>query len=340
VGPERFYADERLRKYALRLSVGLARRGGTHTLGGVQLTAVLVCEEGVGGRVLQLLVERGHRVASVFTGTGGRGYTASLIKRARSLGIPTRDAVEVRDPTTADFLQANRVDLLLNVHSLHIIDSAVLDAPRLGAYNLHPGPLPDRAGLHVPSWAVYEGADRHGVTLHRMTREVDAGTIAFADHFDIGPTDTGLSVMTQCIRRGIRLIGRMLELAERGEAIPAHAQDSARRRWFEAGPPQNGRLDWHCPARRIVDFVRACDYRPFPSPWGFPRTNAGDKDLSILSVSPLGRPAGLPPGTVVHTDGAAILVAAADAWVGVDKVSVDGRTMAAADAVRNGVRLH
>jgi methionyl-tRNA formyltransferase len=43
-------------------------------------------------------------------------------------------------------------------------------------------------------------------------------------------------------------------------------RDLARRRYFGREVPQGGRIDWNAPARRIYDFVRACDYHPFASP--------------------------------------------------------------------------
>jgi methionyl-tRNA formyltransferase len=263
-----------------------------------------------------------------------------VANRATSLQVPVRSADELRHPAAADWLQAYRVDLLLNVHSLHIIRSSALCAPRLGAYNLHPGPLPERAGLHVPSWAVYEGAACHGVTLHRMTEEVDAGPIAFADQFEVGERDTGLTVMMQCVGRGLNLIERLLAVAESGRSIPQHPQDPARRRWYGPGPPSDGRLDWHDPGRRIVDFVRACDYRPFRSPWGFPRCSAGDLDLAIVAATVAAGNSRAPAGTVVDADDGAVLVAAGDGvCVRVEKIEIDGQVMSPGGTLRHGTQL-
>lgn len=276
---------------------------------------------------------------AVFTGAGEGGSSASPASTADSLGVPVRAASEVREPALAGWLEEQRVDLLLSVHSRHLIHADVLAAPTLGAYNLHPGPLPERAGLNPQSWALYEGAGRHGVTLHHMTPVFDAGPTVFADAFDLRPSDTGLSVLVQCVRRGLGLLEQLLELLEHGEPVPAHPQDPARRRWFDAGPPDEGRLDWRRPARSAVDFVRACDYRPFRSPWGFPRCTARGLDVAVLeaSVDPDHAPAA--PGTVALADGGAVLVAAADAWVRVEQVEVEGRELPAADVLRDGERL-
>jgi methionyl-tRNA formyltransferase len=305
----------------------------------VQLTVALAAEEAAGVRALQLLHDRGHRVAGVFTQSGASQGIATVAGRAAALGITARRATELRDAATACWLRANNVELMLNVHSLHIIDETVLEVPRLGAYNLHPGPLPERAGLHVPSWALYEGATRHGVTLHRMTSEVDAGAIAFAERFELRERDTGLTVMMQCVERGMKLIERLLVTAEQDGTIPADPQDLARRRWYGAGPPNGGRLEWRSPGRRIVGFVRACDYRPFSSPWRFPRSRAGELEVAIMSASLSARNSTAPAGTVAEADHGAVLIAAGDGWVRVEQIEVDGRAIAPAEVLRPGSRL-
>ncbi|HZL48451.1 MAG TPA: amino acid adenylation domain-containing protein, partial [Solirubrobacteraceae bacterium] len=309
------------------------------------LRVALAAEDAAGVQVLRHVAERGHRVVTVFTSAGDRsgGSVTSVAKLAESLGIATRAASEVRGPEPVAFLRAQQIDLLLSVHCRYKMHADLLEAPTIGAYNLHPGPLPECAGLHPPSWALYEGAQHHGVTLHRMTAEMDAGPIAFADRFELESSDTGLSVLAQCVQRGVGLIERLLELAELGDAIPAQPQELDRRRWFGAGPPQDGRLHWDRPAQQVVDFVRACDYRPFPSPWGAPRCVVRGLDLGVLQARIGPRHQGEPhaaPGTVRSAGGGGVLVAAADAWVEVDEVEVSAEEIAAAEVLRDGDRLY
>jgi UDP-4-amino-4-deoxy-L-arabinose formyltransferase/UDP-glucuronic acid dehydrogenase (UDP-4-keto-hexauronic acid decarboxylating) len=310
------------------------------------LRVALAVEDAAGVNALRLVTGRGHRVVTVFTGTRDRGggSVASVATEAESLGLSTRPASDVRRPGAAALLRAQHVDLLLSIHCRYKVHADLLEVPTIGAYNLHPGPLPGCAGLHPTSWALYEGAKRHGVTLHGMTPDMDAGPIAFVDDFELQPDDTGLSVLMKSVQRGLRLVERLLDLAERGESIPARPQELARRRWFGAGPPDGGRLDWNCPALRVVDFVRACDYRPFPSPWGAPRCVAHGLDLAVLEARVAqGREGGsvAAPGAVrsTSTSSGSVLVAAADAWVEVIEVEVSGEEMAAAEILRDGEQL-
>jgi methionyl-tRNA formyltransferase len=204
------------------------------------------------------------------------------------------------------------VDLLLNVHSLYIVPEAVLRVPLHGAYNLHPGPLPEYAGLNAPSWAIYNGEQRHGVTLHRMEPGIDTGPVAFQERFPILPDDTGFTLSLRCADRGVALIERLLQTDPGAPALTS--QDRGRRRYFGRAVPQAGRIDWSSAAQRIHDFVRACNYHPFASPWGSPVAQVGERVLHVQKTALTGVACDAAPGTL-RSDASRLLVAAADEWI-------------------------
>ena len=95
----------------------------------------VICGEAAGVRLLQALSRGPYEVAAVLAWGPAQAV-------ATRLGYRPEPAERVREPALAAELAARRVDLLLNVHSLHIVPAALLEVPRLGAWNLHPGPLP------------------------------------------------------------------------------------------------------------------------------------------------------------------------------------------------------
>jgi methionyl-tRNA formyltransferase len=264
----------------------------------------LICGEAAGARLLQALAHSGHELVAVLAS----GPAAPLAAR---LGHRPLAPARVREAGFAAELAAAGVELLLNVHSLFLLPDDVLRVPTRGAWNLHPGPLPRYAGLNAPSWAIYHGEARHGVTVHRMESGIDTGDIAFQDIFPVTESDTGLSLALRCAEKGVALLQRLLDP---GTRIPRLPQDAARRSYFGRGVPQQGRIEWGAPARRIYDFVRACDYHPFPSPWGVPRARLGQDEVEIRKVALTGEPSDARPGTVKTRD-SGTLVACADEWL-------------------------
>jgi methionyl-tRNA formyltransferase len=207
----------------------------------------------------------------------------------------------------------------------------------VGGFNLHPALLPQYAGLNSASWAIYHGETEHGVTIHRMEADVDTGPIVFQERIPIAHNETGLSLSVKCVRTGVRLMLRLADVAARNPAsIPCIPQDLSKRQYFGRGAPQRGRIAWNRPAARIWNFVRACDYRPLPSPWGTPLTRAAGRDVGIVAASITQEAATEPPGTVRHREGQSVEVACADTWLAVESVRLDGRVQAAANVLRSG----
>jgi UDP-4-amino-4-deoxy-L-arabinose formyltransferase/UDP-glucuronic acid dehydrogenase (UDP-4-keto-hexauronic acid decarboxylating) len=277
----------------------------------------LLCEESAGARVLEMLARSAHELVAVLTTQGSA---------AAKLGLQPIAPARVREPGFCAYLASLKPDLLLNVHSLHIVPPAMLAVPPLGAYNLHPGPLPQYAGLNAPSWAIYNGERSHGVTLHRMEAGIDTGPIAYQETFAIEESDTGLSVAVRCAQKGVDLVRKLLD----GVVPTLTPQDLSRRRYFGREVPQGGHIDWNAPARRIHDFVRACDYRPFRSPWGTPRAQLGEKQIDVLKTALTGERCDASPGTVRND----VYVATADEWLCLRQVACAPLAAAAEDRPR------
>lgn len=304
------------------------------------LRILLAAEESAGGHALKLIAEGPHRAVAVLTSPSSPARGSSVADVAALAQVPVWSSRLVTERSLAERIARERVDVLLNVHSLHIAHADVVAAPRLGSFNLHPGPLPRYAGLSVPSWAIYHGERRHAATVHWMVPEVDAGPIAYTTEFDIEPADTGLTVSAKAIRHGLPLLARLLEdAADDAASIPAIVQDASQRRCYPRHGPHARRVPWRLPARRIVDFVRASDYAPFPSPWGSPLLRGDAGELELVRAAATGRPVDEPPGTVEVGDDGEAVVAAADEWVKLERLGGDGRAIRPDAALKDGERL-
>ncbi len=304
---------------------------------------VLAADEAAGVKALRNIDGHSDELVAVFASrpadTGRFGVSVAGL--ADKLGYDVLPSEALTSGDLADFLRARHVDVLLNVHSLYVIHEDVLRAPRVGSFNLHPGPLPAYAGLNAPSWAVFFGEQRHAVTLHWMEAGIDTGAIVDETWFDLDDESTGLSVSTACVRYGIPLIDQLLETARyEPAAIPARKQDLAERRLFKrADVPFGGRLPWDKSASEILRFVRACDYHPLASPWGYPRTSLDESPLCIRRARPAPERVSGEPGRVVG-------ITDRDAWIGtgsdviaVEQVAIRGEILPASAVLSEGMKL-
>ncbi len=305
------------------------------------LRVVVVAQESAGIQTVRLVAGSGHRLVYVLTDPAREpAPAASVASVARKLGVDVLDPALVRDADFATTLEEQRVDVLLNVHSLDVACADVVAAPLIGGFNLHPGPLPGYPGLNAPSWAISRGETQHGSSLHWMTADVDAGPIAYAATFPVGERDTGLTLTTRCVRAGLPLLGLLLGEAARGgrASVPAEPQ-RGEPLVHGNGPPHGGAVPWELPADSLAAFVRACDFLPFRSPWDHPRTSLDGVEIELLKAEAAEGAGAGPPGLVVGTDGDAAFVATGAGVLGVSRIRREGEVAAASALLRPGARL-
>lgn len=304
---------------------------------------LLASDEAAGVQALKAVHKSGHEIVAVLaargqaTGEAIRGATVATV--AQTLGYRVLPAKRVRDPFFAEEVKDMDVDVLLNVHSLHIVRAPVLEAVKVGAFNLHPGPLPEYAGMNTPSWAILNGEKEHGATVHWMTAGIDEGDIAYQARFDLSETDTGLSVSAKCVRIGLQMIDTLLNtLSQDPNSVPSIRQDASKRRYFDIRAPFEGKVQWNMSADELDRFVRACDYFPLPSPLGYPTAHLQGKPVGLMKVRKTYTRTSAEPGRITKHDGV-VCLATKDEWLAVHKLQIDGKTVDAASILHEGLKL-
>ena len=80
-------------------------------------------------------------------------------------------------------------DLIVAYRCPYILPECVFGMAEYGAYNIHPSLLPSYRGLN-PWKEIFANNEKvNGVTLHKMTGDVDDGEIIFQEKYTITPTD-------------------------------------------------------------------------------------------------------------------------------------------------------
>jgi methionyl-tRNA formyltransferase len=109
---------------------------------------------------------------------------------------------------------------LISFGSGVIVPAAILNRLRGPAYNFHPGP-PDYPGIFPSVFALYDGAQRFGVTLHEMVALVDSGPIVAVDTFDLVPSWDRLALDTATFTALLHLLKRVTpQLADVATPLP------------------------------------------------------------------------------------------------------------------------
>lgn len=196
---------------------------------------------------------------------------------------------------------------LISVNSTAILGQAVLDRFDGRAVNIHPGRLPDFAGLHAVQWAIRLGENVTAATAHFMTGVLDAGDVIYTVPVPLTPHDTGLSAWLRCLRAQAGILKWLLTEISAGRELPRVSQDLARRRCFKAADALGDQLPVYLPAIAAERWVRAGNYNPLSCPTYHPTLVITNPRLTLrldeVAVADCGPDIGLPPGETRVLDG-------------------------------------
>ena len=173
---------------------------------------------------LAALVSAGHEIAAVYTqpprprGRGQALRPTPVQAFAEGLGLEVRTPASMRDPAELEALRALGADAAVVVAYGQILPQAVLDAARLGSFNVHGSLLPRWRGAAPIQRAIMAGDAETGVQIMRMTAGLDEGPVLLSERTPIRPNDTTGSLAQRLAQLGADLLPRALAAIERGGA--------------------------------------------------------------------------------------------------------------------------
>ncbi len=272
---------------------------------------------------LDALAKAGHEVAAVYAqppAPRGRGQAvrpSPVQALAETLGLPVRTPASMRDPAEVEAFRALRLDAAVVVAYGQILPREVLEAPRLGAFNLHASLLPRWRGAAPIQRALMAGDTETGVQVMRMTEGLDEGPILSTARLAIAPDETAGTLHDRMAEAGAALLVTSLANIAAGRAVetPQAAEGATYARKISA---RTARLRWTRPAAELDCKIRGLS--PFPGAWfEAPGPRGPVRVKALLSRAEAGSGA---PGEVL--DGA-LLVATGEGAVRLLRLQREGR---------------
>jgi len=142
-----------------------------------------------------------------------------------------------------------------------ILPQWVLDAPRLGCFNIHASLLPRWRGAAPIHRAIEAGDAQTGVTIMQMDAGLDTGDMLLTERLPIAANDTTGQLHDRLATLGGRLMVEALELAACGGLKPVKQPDDGVT-YAHKIEKAEAAMDWQLPAQVMARRVRA--FNPFP----------------------------------------------------------------------------
>lgn len=222
------------------------------------------------------LLDGPHEVAGLFTQpdrpTGkergstrqvGRGVKEKAIERAIAVLQPE----SINTPDGVASLRALRPDLLVVAAYGQILSNDVLASAAQGGINVHASLLPKYRGAAPINWAIWHGEKQSGVTIIRMSLQLDAGDMLAQEAVDILPDETAGELEARLGPLGAKLTIDMVNQIAAGAVVAGVKQDKSLVTKAPKLTKEHGLIDWTRPAQAVSDHIRAM--QPWPTAYTY-----------------------------------------------------------------------
>ena len=178
-----------------------------------------------GERALSRLLHAAHATRP----NGAANPPDEFAAECEARGVAFRLTGDIHDEASLAFVASLGADLGV-IYGTRILKPQLFTLPRLGSVNIHKHKVPDYRGSGAPGlWELRDGRSEQAVTVHRVTKDVDAGAVLCERSFPIQPLDTLASIGVKADLVGIECLI---------EAIRAEAEG----RPSETPQPQEGKV--------------------------------------------------------------------------------------------------
>ncbi|MCI5097670.1 MAG: LLM class flavin-dependent oxidoreductase [Rhodobacteraceae bacterium] len=244
------------------------------------------------------LRDRGHSISAVVS------QDPEIRNWAEKHGIQLLDRI-------AQVSDCAGFDWLFSIANLSIIPDAILALPQRGAINFHDGPLPLRAGLNAPVWALINRDTDYGVTWHMLEGGVDEGDIVEQRLFEISEGETAFSLNSKCYAAAMESFSSVIAQLENG--APAREPQDLSLRSYHARddrPAAAGRMDFRKSTADLLALINALNFGEYWNPLSCAKIVLGDEVVLVRqATAALGSGE---PGTILEGTGDSLTVCTSD----------------------------
>ena len=232
---------------------------------------------------LKAVHESRHNIVLIVTGIEkqkGRGKKIlpnPVKESAELLGLPVLEVDDFNDEIV-EIIEKKSFDCSVLVSFGKILPEKLINIPDRKTINLHPSYLPKYRGPSPIISALLEGDAKTGISLIKMTEEIDAGDAYLISEFAIADDDNRDSLEEKIAKIGAPLLVSIMDLIEENK-IAAFPQGNNNISYTKIFSKNDLKVDWNRSAVEIRNKIRAFSSKPGCF------TNWKEKKIKILKTS-------------------------------------------------------
>ncbi len=249
---------------------------------------------------LKELISAGHEILALVcqpdkpNGRGNKIEFSNIKKFALEKNIKVLQYQKIRFEGVEE-LKALNPDLIVVVSYGQILSDEIIDIGKYGCINVHASLLPKYRGASPIISAIMNGEEKTGVTIMRVSREVDAGNMIAREETQIFKNETGGELSNRLAEIGAKLLVKVVEQIESGN-FSEEVQNADEATFTKMIKKEDLELDFSMSATEIYNKVRAL----CPAPVAY--MLKGNDKIKIYETELVECNENIPSGEIISAD--------------------------------------
>ena len=219
---------------------------------------------------LELLAKSSYKISQIYTQPprkSNRGHKLNpspIQKSAENLNLAVRSPSNLNTDEELKFFQGLNPDIVVVVAYGQLIPKKYLEVPKRGFINTHASLLPKWRGAAPIQRAIINLDNETGISLMKITEELDSGPVMKKIRIGISPTDTSEEVSKKLSKIGSENIVKALndifenkaKFIEQKHGLATYAKKIKK---------SESKIDWNKSAKNIIGVTNGLN--PNPGAW-------------------------------------------------------------------------
>ncbi|MCM8780901.1 MAG: methionyl-tRNA formyltransferase, partial [Candidatus Omnitrophica bacterium] len=161
---------------------------------------------------LRAILKTDHNISCVVTQPDrqkGRGLSlssTSVKTTALEYALSVYQPTKINATDVINFLRDLNPDLFVVIAYGQMLSQEILDIPKIFSINVHASLLPKYRGAAPISWAIIKGEKKTGITIIKMSHQMDAGPVIQQKEINIEDDDTVFTLQDKLSELGTQML--------------------------------------------------------------------------------------------------------------------------------------
>lgn len=216
----------------------------------------------LGAKTLEHLINNNVNVVGVVVSKNDNDWYRGVDEVADKFNLNLYEEKNINDQNFLNKIKSLNLDLIVCVNFDQILKKDIINLPTIGCINTHASLLPKYRGRAPLNWAMINGEEYSGVTVHFIDESIDTGDIILQEKIKIDEDYYISDLLNKVKNIYPKIVLNSIRHLESNN-LNLIKPDLSKGFYVNKRTKDDGKIDFSKPSKDIMNFIKAIS-KPYP----------------------------------------------------------------------------